>query len=101
MKVKYLIEDGKTEAHLSDTSDWKQFDRIADIIENEFNCQWAGKADGLDQRYWDFVIEDSKLTLHLEHYLGICIFPAIGNENLLKANQMVRKIGEYFEAHSA
>jgi len=100
MKVRYLIENGKTEIHLSDVSDWKLFDRIADLIESELKCQWVEKADGLDQRYWDFIIEESKLTLHLEHYLGICIFPAIGNENLVEANQMVRKIGEYFEAHS-
>ena len=101
MNVRYLIENGNTEIHLSDVSDSKLFDRIAELIEREFKCQWAERADGLDQRYWDFVIDGSKLTLHLEHYLGISIFPALGNENLVEANQMVRKIGEYFEAHSA
>jgi hypothetical protein len=32
----------------------------------------------LDQRYWDFEAAGGRLTLHLEHYLGITLYPTAG-----------------------
>lgn len=37
-------------------------------------AEFTEKTTGLDQRYWDFLFEGEKLTLHLENYLGISIF---------------------------
>jgi hypothetical protein len=101
MLVTYIEEGGKTEAHLSDQSDWRLFNRIADLIAKEFNGRWVEKLDGPEQRYWDVVIGGVKLTLHLEHYLGISLFPAKGHEGDAAANQLVRKIGAYLEATAA
>ncbi|HET7539507.1 MAG TPA: hypothetical protein VFK05_06540 [Polyangiaceae bacterium] len=36
------------------------------------------KLDGFDERYWDLVIGDAKLTLHLQHYFGITVYPTAG-----------------------
>jgi hypothetical protein len=93
MKIEYKTRNGKTEAILSEESDWDLFNRIADLITKEFNAKLIEKADGLDQRYWDFEIENERLTLHLEHYLGISLFPAKDN----KANYLVQRIGNYLE----
>ena len=101
MRVEYTNRGGKTEAQLSDQSDWKLFNRIAKIIEKEFHGAWVEKLDGLDQRYWDVVIGNTTLTLHLEHYLGISLFPAKVDENLSEANRLVQMIGEYLEANAA
>lgn len=95
MNIEYKTRNGKTEAILSEKPDWDLFNRIADLITKEFNAKWVEKADGLDQRYWDFEIENVRLTLHLEHYLGISLFPAKDD----KANYLVQKIGNYLEAH--
>jgi hypothetical protein len=101
MRVEYINKDGRTEAQLSDQSDWKLFDRMADLIEKEFHGTWVEKLDGLDQRYWDVVIGNIKLTLHLEHYLGISLFPAKGDDNPSEANKLVQMISEYIEANAA
>lgn len=97
MKIEYKTRNGKTEAILSEESDWDLFNRIADLITKKFNAKWIEKTDGLDQRYWDFDIEDVRLTLHLEHYLGISLFPAKGSD---KAKYLVQKVGNYLEAVS-
>jgi hypothetical protein len=31
-------------------------------------------AHGLDQSYWDLTLDGSTLTIHREHYLGVCVF---------------------------
>jgi hypothetical protein len=97
MKIKYISENGKIGAVFSEASDWNLFNRIADFIAEEFNGHWLEKVDGLEQRYWDIGIENAVLTLHLEHYLGISLFPA--KENDAEANNLVRKIGDYFETN--
>lgn len=97
MKVKYKSENGKIEANLSEYSDWELFNRIADLIAKEFKGNWIEKADGIDQRYWDIEIENVVLTLHLEHYSGISLFPAKAND--VNAKFLIQRIGNYLEAN--
>ena len=101
MRVEYTNRGGRIEAQLSDQADWKLFNRIAKLIQKEFNGTWVEKLDGLDQRYWDIVIGNIKLTLHLEHYLGISLFSAKEDNNLSEANKLVHRIGESIEASAA
>ena len=101
MIVRYITEGGRTEAHIAGDSGWRLFTRIADLIAKEFNGCWVEKLDGPDQRYWDVMISDVKLTLHSEHYLGISLFPAKGQENHSAANKLVREIGAFLEATAA
>ncbi len=56
---------------------------------------WVSKLDGFDQRYWDFKINDCELTLHLEHYLGIILFPTSKTNYKKAENDMVKKIADY------
>ncbi|WP_125226316.1 hypothetical protein [Leptospira neocaledonica] len=51
------------------------FDKVATYLEYKIDGVWLKKLDGLDQRYWDFASGRGRITLHLEHYLGIMIFP--------------------------
>lgn len=95
MEIKYNSENGKFEANLSEDSDWNLFNRIADLIANEFNAYWIEKVDGLDNRYWNIAIESIILTLHLEHYLGISLFPKYDD---VKAKFLIQRIGNYLEA---
>jgi hypothetical protein len=95
MKIEYKTGNGKTEAILSEEADWELFNQIANLITKEFNVKWVGKADGLDQRYWDFEIENVRLTLHLERYLGISLFPT----KVDNANHLVQRTGSYLEAN--
>jgi len=94
MEIKDTAETGRIEAILSDESDWNLFDQIADSIAVEFNGYWIEKLDGLDNRYWDIAIEGIILTLHLEHYLGISLFPKY---NEVKAKLLIQKIVKFLE----
>lgn len=61
------------ELQLSKNSDVDLFIRYSLKLE-EVGVLFTNKSTGPDQRYWDFLFEGKKLTLHLEHFLGISIF---------------------------
>lgn len=58
---------------VSEKADWKLFDNVAQVLEHGLGGRWKEKLDGLDQRYWDLLVDEHTLTLHLEHYVGISI----------------------------
>ena len=72
--------DGKVyrQIEVSDRSDWALFDRVAQRLQAGLGGEWVERFDGLDQRYWDLEASGGKVTLHLEHYLGIRIYPSGG-----------------------
>lgn len=58
---------------VSGKADWELFEEVARVLEQGLGGRWKEKLDGLDQRYWDLLVDEHTLTLHLEHYLGISI----------------------------
>ena len=58
---------------VSEEADWKLFEVVARVIEQGLGGCWKERLDGLDQRYWDLLVGEHTLTLHLEHYLGISV----------------------------
>ncbi len=63
---------------ISDYADWKLFECVAGLLEARLQGHWVQRLDGIDQRYWDLSVRDGRITLHLEHYLGIMLYPAAG-----------------------
>lgn len=61
------------EIRISDSADWDLFENLAKIFEKDLGGYWKERLDGADQRYWDLVVEEQVLTLHLEHYLGVSV----------------------------
>ena len=82
--------NGRLELDISDDSSWTEFERLARHISAAFEGRIEAKIDGLDQRYWDIEIEGEVVTLHLEHYLGICLFAAKA-----EGDEVVRRVGEF------
>lgn len=58
---------------ISEKADWKLFEQVAQVLEEGLGACWKTKLDGLDQRYWDLLVDGHTLTLHLERYLGISV----------------------------
>ena len=58
---------------VSEEADWKLFEDVAGVIEQGLGGCWKERLDGLDQRYWDLLVDEHTLTLHLEHYSGISV----------------------------
>jgi|SRR5918992_1324398 hypothetical protein len=91
MKVEFSNNrEGRCEALISESTDWRLFNKVAKLIVKKFNGRLVEKLDGLEQRYWDIEIEGEILTLHSEHYIGISLFP----QNK-EANEVVKAVGEY------
>jgi len=95
MKITFEEKDNQLEAKLNVTSGGKLFVAIANAITNKFDVTWIRKLDGLDQRYWDFEMEGCKLTLHLEHYLEISLFPTSKTDNANLENELIKRIADY------
>ena len=86
---------GRLELRIFDDSNWPLFKEIAGVLEREFRGTWLEKIDGLDQSYWDLRIGNSILTLHLEHYLGIMLFPASETPDKAAADSLLIQIHEF------
>ena len=92
MKVQYSWKDQRYEAAISEDADWLLFDGIACAILTRFNGELVEQLDGLDERYWDIKIGKKIITLHLQHYLGIMLFPEDKT-----GNDLIRDVGTYLE----
>ena len=79
---KTIFRNGTEGFWLSEESDTDLFQEISKMLEQEINIKWHKKITGIEQRYWDFEVDGFLLTLHLEHYLGICITPHSAGDNL-------------------
>jgi hypothetical protein len=65
---------------------------VADAILSKFKGKLVEQLDGLDERYWDIEIGKKIITLHLQHYLGIMLFPEDK-----AGNDLIREVGTYLE----
>ena len=95
MSIEISENKGRVEAHLTRVSDGIIFRQIAHTIITRFGGKWIKQLDGFDQRYWDLKIKGKILTLHLEHYTGIYLFPHHETRDLKNANSLVREIAMY------
>ncbi len=79
-------DEAYRQIEVSDQPDWSLFEWTANSLKTGLRGKWTARLDGLDQRYWDLEAAGGKLTLHLENYLGITIYPTAGaaadNESL-------------------
>jgi hypothetical protein len=75
MNISYSSKDERSEAAISDDSDWMLFNGVADAILRKFKGKLVVRLDGLEERYLDIEIRGRIVTLHLQHYVGIVLFP--------------------------
>ena len=50
---------------VSEKADWKLFESVARVLEQERGGRWRQKLDGLDQRYWDLLVDEQTLPCTL------------------------------------
>ncbi|MDO8774742.1 MAG: hypothetical protein Q7K57_39765 [Burkholderiaceae bacterium] len=91
----------RLELRIFDDSNWPLFKEIAGVIEREFHGTWLEKIGGLDQSYWDLKIGNAVLTLHLEHYLGIMLFPSAKTPDKPAADSLLMQIHEFLSTYEA
>lgn len=77
---------------VSEISDRDLFRSTANSLESLVPGRWTEKLDGLDQKYWDYEANGGKVTLHLEHYMGISIFPTDGADADSSSTQLLEEV---------
>ncbi len=65
------FDDGRLALQLSSGSAPFPFADFAQALVREREGQIADRLDGLDESYWDVVLDGQVLTLHRQHYLGV------------------------------
>ena len=86
--MKYtMTQTGDLELHICD--DPGRFVEVARKIQALTNGHFTEELDGLDQSYWDIVIDGDLYTVHREHYLGVSIFS--GASDSMKVFQRIEK----------
>lgn len=77
---------------ISAKADWKLFEQVAQVLEEGLGGCWKTRLDGVDQRYWDLLLDEHTLTLHLEHYLGISvIIPDTAGETARRVGALLKR----------
>jgi len=76
----FTTPDGSSypQLEIAPQSDWALFDRIASVLAVELGGTWSERVDSHDERYRDLSTDSGRLTLHLQHYLGISLYPTGG-----------------------
>ena len=72
---------------VSEHSSWSLFDDVASHLAGSMGELWSARLDDIDQRWWDLKVGDGKITLHLDHYLGISIYADRGGGEPLEASR--------------
>ncbi len=86
---------------VSEESDWSLFDCVAALLRTGLPGRWIEKLDGLDQRYWDMKAGGGRLTLHLEHYLGITLYATAGADAEEESLELLQRAYELLAALSS
>lgn len=75
------------------------FELLAEKLHRTMKGRWAERLTGPEQRYWDLECGDGKITLHLEHYLGISIFPTERDNAGAASLEALERAFEILEAY--
>ena len=101
INVRYYEDEKHMNVDLSRDSNGFLFKLIANKLAKAFPIQWKAQLDGWNQSYWDFEINGITLTLHLEHYLGICVYADKAKTDYEKAYSTLKEIEKYFKTWKA
>jgi hypothetical protein len=77
----FTLPDGASRPQLevSPVADRDLFESTAATLATALDGVWTHKLDGPDARYWDLVAEGGRITLHLETFVGIVLYPTEGS----------------------
>ena len=81
-----------TEVLISANADSVDFENLVNRIVSSFDAKIVNHARDLDTDYVDMEIQNEKLTLHRQNFVGISIFPTALDHASEQANALVEKV---------
>ena len=68
-----MTNEDKLGIQIAGYPDWDGFDNIVKALVKNLGAKIQNKTDSLDQRYWDLMLSEYIISIHLDAYMGISI----------------------------
>ena len=84
--------DGRLKAWVCEPWDRIRLRKCADIVQDSFGGEARDRVGGSDLVFWDFMVGNVLVTVHLEQGVGIAI---MANDTTQPSEALVREIAEH------
>ncbi len=89
--------DGRLKAWVCTPWDRVRLRQCADIVQDHFGGEARDRVGGADLVFWDFIVGNVLVTVHLEQGVGIAV---LANDSAPPSEALVREIAEYLVQHA-
>lgn len=89
--------DGRLKAWVCEAWDRVRLRKCADIVQNSFGGEARDRVGGADLVFWDFMVQNVLITVHLEQGVGIAV---LANDSLPASEALVLQIATYLVEHA-
>lgn len=90
--------DGRLKAWVCQPWDRVRLRKCADIVQDQFGGEARDRVGGSDLVFWDFMVGNVLITVHLERGIGIAI---LANDTSQPSEALVQEIAEHLLRHAA
>lgn len=89
--------DGRLKAWVCEDWDRIRLRKCADIVQNAFGGEARDRVGGADLVFWDFMVGNVLITVHLEQGVGIAV---LANDVLPASEALVLEIATHLVEHA-
>ncbi|MEO6603725.1 MAG: hypothetical protein ABIQ16_27825 [Polyangiaceae bacterium] len=89
--------DGRLRAWVCQPWDRVRLRKCADIVQDHFGGEARDRVGGADLVFWDFMVGNVLVTVHLEQGVGIGM---LANDTSQPSEALVQEIAEYLVQHA-
>jgi len=89
--------DGRLKAWVCEDWDRIRLRKCADIVQNHFGGEARDRVGGADLVFWDFMVGNVLVTVHLEQGVGIAV---LANDSSAASETLVLEIAEHLVEHA-
>ncbi|MEI9938382.1 MAG: hypothetical protein WDO69_14265 [Pseudomonadota bacterium] len=89
--------DGRLKAWVCEGWDRIRLRKCADIVQDNFGGEARDRVGGADLVFWDFMVGNVLVTMHLEQGVGIAV---LANDSSQASEALVLEIATYLVQHA-
>jgi hypothetical protein len=89
--------DGRLKAWVCDAWDRIRLRKCADIVQDHFGGEARDRVGGADLVFWDFMVQNVLVTVHLEQGVGIAV---LANDSSPASEALVLAIATHLVEHA-
>ena len=89
--------DGRLKAWVCEAWDRVRLRKCADVVQDHFGGEARDRVGGADLVFWDFMIGNALVTVHLEQGVGIAV---LANDTAAASEALVLEIATHLVEHA-